>query len=84
MQNELFTFPTIEQVFAEGIEEGIIHVKKEQSKYAEIATTGVPGDRVRARLIAASFRHVASLLKEIEETRRTLAETKQEQAAVAR
>jgi hypothetical protein len=84
MRYDLFTFPTIEQVFAEGIQEGIAHVEKEHAKYTEIAATGGPGDRVRARLIAVSYRHVAALLTEIEETRRKLVETAQEPTVVAR
>lgn len=59
-------FPTLAEVFDESPSKTIALLTARHKEYQSLETTGTAADRVRARLISASYARTCSLLQELE------------------
>lgn len=58
-------FPTLAEVFDESPSKTIAHLTAKRKEYLSLEATGTAADRVRARLIAASYARTCSLLQDL-------------------
>jgi hypothetical protein len=59
-------FPTLAEVFDESPSKMIAHLTAKHKEYQSLEVTGTAADRVRARLISASYARTCALLQELE------------------
>ena len=59
-------FPTLAEVFDESPSKMIAHLTAKHKEYQALEVTGTAADRVRARLISASYARTCALLQELE------------------
>src|ERR1700749_3497408 len=59
-------FPMLAEVFDESPSKMIANLTAKHKEYQSLETTGTAADRVRARLIAASYARTCALLQELE------------------
>lgn len=59
------TFPVLADAWAESPEKTIAHMAERAADYRKRSDSGSPAERVRARLIATTYLHVHSVLKEL-------------------
>ena len=59
-------FPTLAEVFEESPSKMIAHLTAKHKEYQSLETTGAVADRVRARLISASYARTCALLQELD------------------
>lgn len=59
-------FPTLAGVFDESPSKMIVHLTAKHKEYQSLEITGTAVDRVRARLISASYARTCALLQELE------------------
>ena len=59
-------FPALAEVFDESPSKMIAHLTAKHKEYQLQETTGTAADRVRARLISASYARTCALLQELE------------------
>lgn len=59
-------FPTLAEVFDESPSKTIAHLAAKHKEYQSLEVTGTAADRVRARLISASYARTCALLQELE------------------
>lgn len=67
---EWMIFPTLAEVFDESPTETIAYLTAKHKEYQSIEGTGTAADRVRARLISASYARTCALLQELEALQR--------------
>ena len=59
-------FPTLAEVFDNSPSKTIAHLTAKHKEYQSLEVTGTAADRVRARLISASYARTCALLQELE------------------
>jgi hypothetical protein len=59
-------FPTLAEVFDQSPSKTIAYFTAKHKEYQSLEATGPAADRVRARLIAASYARTCALLQELE------------------
>jgi hypothetical protein len=59
-------FPTLAEVFDESPSKTIAHLTTKHKEYQALEATGTAADRVRARLISASYARTCALLQELD------------------
>jgi hypothetical protein len=59
-------FPTLAEVFDESPSNMIAHLTAKHKEYQSLEVTGSAADRVRARLISASYARTCALLRELD------------------
>ena len=59
-------FPTLAEVFDGSPSKTIAHLTAKHKEYQSLEVTGTAADRVRARLISASYARTCALLQELE------------------
>ena len=65
-QADWFKFPMLEKVFEHSPDDMITHLEAKHKEYQSLEESGTPADRVRARLISASYARTCELLRELE------------------
>jgi hypothetical protein len=65
------TFPVLAEAWAESPEKTIAHMAERASDYSKRRGTGSPAERVQARLIAATYLRVQSVLEELRTRQQT-------------
>jgi hypothetical protein len=59
-------FPTLAEVFVHSPSDTIAYLTAKHKEYQSLETAGTSADRVRARLISASYARTCALLQELE------------------
>jgi hypothetical protein len=59
-------FPTLAEVFVQSPSDTIAYLTAKHKEYQSLETAGTSADRVRARLISASYARTCTLLQELE------------------
>lgn len=78
------TFPTLSAVFEPSPSATIVHLEAKQKEYQALETIRTATDRVRARLIAASYARTIALLQELETARTKLLKEQETESAEIR
>jgi hypothetical protein len=73
------TFPVLAEAWAESPEKTIAHIAERAADYSKRSGTGSPAERVRARLIAATYLRVQSVLAELRTRQQTAEHEKSEE-----
>jgi hypothetical protein len=77
-------FPTLSKVFQDSPRLTIARLEAKHNEFRALAETGLPTERVRARLISVSYAHACALLRELDQAQLELAKNKQLSPAKAR
>jgi hypothetical protein len=70
-------FPTLAAVFDQSPSNTIAYLMRKQKEYQSLATAGTSADRVRAKLICASYARTCALLQELKAAQPALNKRKQ-------
>ena len=63
---EWMKFPTLAEVFEHSPSTTIAHLSEKHDEYQALEAVGTAADRIRARLISASYARTSALLQELE------------------
>jgi hypothetical protein len=84
VQADWLKFPTLAEVFDQSPSKMIAHMAAKHKEYESLERTGTPAERVRARLISASYARTGALLQELEAAQAELIKKQATESVVTR
>jgi|SRR5277367_6374710 hypothetical protein len=83
-QADWFKFPTLEEVFEHSPGKMIEHLEARHKEYQSLEGSGAAADKVRARLISASYARTSELLRSLEAAQAEIVKNHATEAAKSR